>query len=191
MTQIKKNRSASKKRVSKKDWLDAALDLLRSGGIEAVRVERLAERLGVAKSGFYYHFRDRNGLQDALLDHWVQLDGTPLMEERRFAEATPAERLKIVAEVVDAADLSRYDFAVRQWARHDARVRRIWRKEMNKRIIHIRGLFSELGFEGDQLEMRTRMFVAYQVSERDLFTDLSAKQRARLREHRLKLLLQD
>lgn len=190
MIQIKGNSVLVKKRVSKQDWLNASLDLLRAGGIEAVRVERLADKLNVAKSGFYYHFRDRADLHKALLDHWLQLDGTPFLKERRFAEASPAEKLAIVAEVVDQADLSRYDNAIRQWARQDSKVRRVWRKEMNKRLEHIRGLFRALGFEGEQLEMRVRTFVAYQVGERELFSELSAKDRSRLRSLRLKLLVE-
>ncbi|WP_170481777.1 TetR/AcrR family transcriptional regulator [Ruegeria arenilitoris] len=178
-----------KKRVSKQDWLNAALDLLRAGGIEAVRVERLADKLNVAKSGFYYHFRDRTDLHKALLDYWLQLDGTPFLRERRFAEASPVEKLAIVADVVDQADLSRYDNAIRQWARQDPKVRRVWRKEMNKRLEHIRGLFRAIGFEGEQLEMRVRTFVAYQVGERELFSELSAKERFRLRSIRLTLLV--
>ncbi|MEP4805284.1 MAG: TetR/AcrR family transcriptional regulator [Hyphomicrobiales bacterium] len=191
MTQIKGGKTVGKKRFSKQDWLDSALDLLRTGGIEAVRVERIADKLGVAKSGFYYHFRDRAGLQKALLDHWVQLDGAPFLEERQFSEASPVEKLAIVADVVDSADLSRYDNAIRQWAHQDAKVRRVWRKEMNKRLEHIRGLFRSIGFEGEQLEMRVRTFVAYQVSERELFSELSAKNRSKLRSLRLKLLISD
>ncbi|MGI9364024.1 MAG: TetR/AcrR family transcriptional regulator [Rhizobiaceae bacterium] len=189
MTQNDQIRPKSKKRVSKQDWLDAALDLLQKGGIEAVRVERLADQLNVAKSGFYYHFRDRNDLHDRLLDHWLLLDGLPLSEEQRFEATSASERLATVAEVVDRADLSRYDFAIRQWARQDKKVSRIWRKEMNKRLTHILRIFSDFGFTDDQLEMRARMFVAYQVCERELFPDLTAKERSRLRRHRLKLLL--
>ncbi len=189
MTQIKGNQAAPRKRVSKQDWLDAALALLRTGGIEAVRVERLSEKLGVAKSGFHYLFSDRDDLHNPFLDQGLQLDGRPLMEERRFAEAKPEERLKIVAEVVDRANLGRYDFAIRQWARNDPRVRRIWRKEINKRLAHIRSLFSDLGFTGDELEMRVRSFVAYQVGERDLFEELSTPEHAMLRQLRLQLLL--
>lgn len=179
----------SKNRVSKQDWLDAALDLLRASGIEAVRVERIADKLEVSKGGFYYHFRDREDLHDRLLDHWLRLDDTPLLNEQSLNEASPLERLEIICETVDRADLGRYDFAIRQWARQDKRVSRIWRKEMSKRLSHIVNLFSELGFKGEELEMRARLFVAYQVSERNLFPDLSAKERTRLRRLRLKLLV--
>lgn len=177
-----------KKRVKKRDWLTKALELLVAGGIEAVRVERLASKLGVAKSGFYYHFRDRADLYDAMLKHWLDLDQEPITKLAEYPDASPAEQLQIVAELVDRADLSRYDFSVRQWARQDPKVRRIWRAEMKKRIGQIRDLFSALGFEGAELEVRTRLFVAYHVTERDLFPDLTSAERAKMRERRVEYL---
>ena len=176
-------------RVSKQDWLQAALDLLRTGGIEAVRVERLAKMLNVAKSGFYYHFNDRSDLHDALLEYWVRIDYAPILADESRANASTEERLAAIAEIVDRADLSRYDSAIRQWAQSDQKVRKVWRAEMQKRIGTIRELLRGLGFEGDNLEMRTRLFVGYQVAERELFGDLTRADRDRLRKLRLRMLL--
>ena len=58
------------KRVSKSDWLETALEFLRREGIDAVRVEALARKLGVAKSGFYWHFREHRQLMQEMLDYW-------------------------------------------------------------------------------------------------------------------------
>jgi AcrR family transcriptional regulator len=190
MTEIKHPGTKPKTRVKKSDWLKLALEVLEEGGIQAVRVEIMAARLNVAKSGFYYHFRDRDDLYEKMLDHWLTMDGAPLVRERMAEAVSPQDRLRIVADVVDKAGLSRFDVAVRQWARQDQKVRRVWRAEMKKRIAHIRGFFAELGFEGDDLEMRTRTFVAYQTSERDLFDDLSVKDREKMRSLQIALLTQ-
>lgn len=189
MVDPKGEKPPRKKRVGKQDWLDAALDLLKKSGIEAVRVERLAEKLGVAKSGFYYHFRDREGLLAQLLQHWVSVDHLPILEDRQLVKEPPEKRLLAIAEAVDRANLSRYDLAIRQWARTDQKVRRVWRAEMDKRLQIIRGLFSELGYSDDDLEMRVRLFVGYHVSERELFSELNSAERERLRMLRLALIL--
>ena len=39
-------------------------------GPDAVRVEALAQALGVTKGGFYWHFADRRALLDEMLDAW-------------------------------------------------------------------------------------------------------------------------
>jgi len=56
--------------LTPEDWLRAArLGLLR-GGVEAVRVEKLARELRVTKGSFYWHFKDRDELLELLLREW-------------------------------------------------------------------------------------------------------------------------
>lgn len=176
------------RRVSKSDWLRAALDFLRREGIEGVRVERLAAHLSVAKSGFYYHFRDRDHLRAELLDKWKSVDGLPFDLPLQPDETNVAEVLNRVAETVEKYRLGELDFAIRQWATGDPHVRKVYRKEMKLRVEHIRGAFALLGFEGDDLEARARMFVAYTTSEATLFPDLKASEKKRMRALRIELL---
>ena len=55
---------------SREDWLLGARMALLRGGVEAVRVEKLARTLGVTKGSFYWHFKDRNELLELLLREW-------------------------------------------------------------------------------------------------------------------------
>jgi AcrR family transcriptional regulator len=57
-------------RLAKHDWLRAARLALIRGGPDAVRVEPLARDLKVTKGSFYWHFRDRDQLLEALLCEW-------------------------------------------------------------------------------------------------------------------------
>ena len=57
-------------RTPRSSWIDAGLRALAGGGPEAVRIETLAQSLGVTKGGFYWHFEDRRALLDELLDAW-------------------------------------------------------------------------------------------------------------------------
>ena len=56
--------------MAREDWLRAARKALLKGGPAAVRVEALARRLKVTKGSFYWHFRDREELLEALLREW-------------------------------------------------------------------------------------------------------------------------
>ncbi|MCB1313688.1 MAG: TetR/AcrR family transcriptional regulator, partial [Sedimentitalea sp.] len=57
-------------KVTREDWLAVALDALVSDGVEQVKVLALAERLDVSRSSFYWYFKSRQDLLDALLRHW-------------------------------------------------------------------------------------------------------------------------
>jgi AcrR family transcriptional regulator len=53
-------------------WIEAGLKELANSGVGGVRVEVLAQRLGVTKGGFYRRFKDRRALLNAVLDEWAR-----------------------------------------------------------------------------------------------------------------------
>ena len=82
-----------KPRLSREDWITAALDAIAQGGLGAVAVEPLAARLGVTKGSFYSHFSTRDELIDAALESWEHSHGQAELDQ--FAAIDdPAERLQ-------------------------------------------------------------------------------------------------
>ena len=59
---MKKAKINKIKRVSKDQWFTKALDTLETSGVEAVKIEKLAKELGISRSGFYWHFKNRQNL---------------------------------------------------------------------------------------------------------------------------------
>jgi AcrR family transcriptional regulator len=174
-------------RRSKADWFRAALAALAKEGVQGVRVERLARDLGVAKSGFYWHFRDRADLLRGLLRYWAQEYTEIVSGDSQIRATHPVERIRRVMEMIVDRDLSRYDLAMRLWAAHDPMAMRAFRRVYRTRLGFLRDAFAELGFEGDELEMRTRLFVCYHSWEQISFRD-SKKACRRFMDRRLRLL---
>ena len=136
------------------DWISAALAALAEGGIEAVKVERLAARLGVSKGSFYWHFKDRPALLAALLDLW---DGnfTQQLIDEAAGLPTPAARLRKVAELALAAtmegvDSARAEAAVQAWATTDEAAAKRLRGVEEVRIDYIAGELEAAGMPGAQ-----------------------------------------
>ena len=59
-------------RLGPKEWMRAARMALLKGGPSAVRVEKLARELRVSKGSFYWHFKNRAELLEALLREWEE-----------------------------------------------------------------------------------------------------------------------
>ena len=177
------------KRVSKAEWLSKALALLEKEGPEAVRVERLARELGISKSGFYWHFKDREELRAEMVRYWASeftkvVTTNPLMQE-----GTPRERLERTMCMIIDHDLARYDLPLRLWAAADAVIARSVRAVFREREEFARGIFRELGFRGEDLEMRTRFFLCFHSWERSMFWTDSKKSRRESVRRRADLLI--
>ena len=182
-------KSPRRKRVSKAEWLGQALDVLASEGIQGVRVERLARNLGIAKAGFYWHFRDRRDLMQSLLDYWTHEFTAVVTEKPGLLEGDPQKRLYKTMLMILEHHLTKYDLAIRGWAAHDPIAAKAVRLVNRMRLDFVRSIFSDIGFRGRELEMRTRLFVCYHSWEQAMFGDLSKDERRKLLRLRHKLLV--
>ncbi|EYD75224.1 Transcriptional regulator, TetR family [Rubellimicrobium mesophilum DSM 19309] len=99
-------------------WLDAAYEALVEGGVDAVRILPLAQRLNLARTSFYWFFKDREELLAALADRWAAKNSAALIAATQaYAETESEAMLNVIAAVIDPAVFdSRFEFAVRSWA---------------------------------------------------------------------------
>ncbi len=163
----------TKKNIEKKQWLEAALETLVSKGVEGVKIERLSKRLNTSRSGFYWHFKNREELLQAMIDFWIQ-KYTRIVTDRSGVSKQDAEKrlLEIMKRVSDE-NLAKYDLAMFAWAKMDSKAQEAVEQVIKLRCDFIRKIFTDLGFKGDELEMRTRLFVCYHSWESIMFPETS------------------
>ena len=178
-----------KQRRSKADWLEAGLEALELRGVEGVRVEQLARTLKVAKSGFYWHFRDRAHLLEEMLEFWAHEYTEVVTANAELSALPPEQRLLATTNMILEHDLARYDLPFRAWAQTDGAVRARVAGVYDSRLRWIRKIFRELGFAGTDLEMRARLFVCYHTWERTMFPGQSKAQARRMIKRRVAFLL--
>ncbi len=173
---------------SRNDWLEAALEMMGEGSLADLTIERLAKRLKVAKSGFYWHFRSRQALLDALLEYWAEDLTQSVTDNHELHSFEPKTRLLETSEAILRFDLARHDLAVRHAAEKDEKIAQIVQRVTDLRLDFVRRAFSELGFSGDELEMRTLLFVGYHTWETTTFKSMTKERRKELIKRRIDLL---
>src|SRR6478735_631029 len=113
-------RVAAPVRTPREEWVSAALAALASGGPAAVRVESLAQSLGVSKGGFYWHFKDRSALLEEVLASWEQHMVDEVITQVDGTRADARTRLRQLFDLAATrADLLEVELAVRDWARRE------------------------------------------------------------------------
>lgn len=147
-------------RTPREKWIEEGLSVLAADGPEAVRVERLAKRLGVTKGGFYGYFADREALLEEMLGAWEResVDEVLIQVERESDDPrTRAHRAGVLTFSDDR--LLPIDLAIRDWARRNDAVAERLRRVDNRRM----GLLREtIGtFCDDPAEVEARSLLAF------------------------------
>jgi AcrR family transcriptional regulator len=144
-------------RTPRDSWIEAGLRALAAGGPGAVRIEVLAQELGVTKGGFYGHFADRNALLEEVLDTWERraIDETIAHAERKGGDVRV--RIRRAGALTFSAELLPVDLAVRDWARRDPAVAERLRRVDNGRMAYLRELFGEICRDEDEVEARSTL----------------------------------
>jgi AcrR family transcriptional regulator len=105
------------------DWVAAALEALAQQGAEGVRVEALATQLKVTKGSFYWHFKDRAALLEAMLGEWERLATTQVIVALE-PEAAPKARLqKLLRLAARHPRAARTEQAIRAWGAREPAAR--------------------------------------------------------------------
>lgn len=174
--------------MSRDEWVLEGLEVLNESGMDQVTIHKLARRLGIARSGFYWHFKDRKALHDAMLLDWERLTTKTISDNQEIASLAPFDRLLRIAELVQDFGLSDYDVALYHWAMQSKKAARRVRAVTKLRFKYVQHAFAELGFEGEALELRTMLFVTFTMWEGATFSYIpQSKRRAMIRE-RVELL---
>jgi len=169
-----------KKGISKEQWLVKALELLESNGFEAVKIERLAKLLSTSRSGFYWHFKNRQDLLQHLLDFWALEYTSVLIDDLSMKKLPADKRLLCAMKMIRDHKLAKYDLAMNAWAQVDPLVHEIVQKVVKMRLDFSREIFVELGFAGDDLEMRAQLFTCYHTWEGVMFTNVDQDENLKL-----------
>ncbi len=155
--------------------MKAAVRAIGGGGVDAVAVEPLAKKLGVTKGSFYWHFKNRGALLEAVLERWEEecteeviaaAEGISDPRERLvrvFDEATSDEPLGGGHASESGIFFTRaFEQAISD-AADDPGVGPVLRRVSERRVDYLRDCYRTLGFSPDEASHRALLVYAAYV----------------------------
>ena len=170
---------AAPTRTPRSSWIEEGLRALGVGGPDAVRVEKLAQALGVTKGGFYWHFDGRGALLDELLDAWERVVIDDVIERVDGGGGDARTKLRRLFDLAGSiADMLNVELAIRDWARRDASVAERLRRIDNRRMAYMLPLFSEFCPDPDEAEVRCFLAMSVFIANHFIAADHEHRSRA-------------
>ena len=146
------------------DWLQTALEIFVAEGIDAVRITRLANDLGVTRGSFYWHFQNREDLLHSLVSYWKDKNTAAITDSIAQAPSLVDGILRFFETCVDAALFDpRLDLALREWARRSESIHRLVDSEDAARIEALRRFYQRFDYPMPQALIRARVLYYSQI----------------------------
>ncbi|MBE1297475.1 TetR/AcrR family transcriptional regulator [Phycobacter azelaicus] len=165
MTDRQRIQDPSRQTTSEEAWLTAAYEVLTAQGVEAVKIMPLAKRLGVSRTSFYWHFKDREALLEAMIRYWEDKNtGTLVARTEAYAENV----FEAVFNLFDCwldPDLfdSRLDLAIRNWARSDPALQARLDQADARRQRAMTDMLTRFGYDAEEAEIRALTMIYTQI----------------------------
>lgn len=152
-------------RGSREVWLGAAREAFLDSGIDAVKIQPLANRLGLSRTSFYWFFEDRDAVLQALLDDWEATNTRRLVQaSEAFAETIAEAALNVISVFLPGGGfVSRLDLAVRGWAHQSDAVAATVIATDEVRLSALRAMFERFGYAVDESDVRARTMYLVQI----------------------------
>jgi AcrR family transcriptional regulator len=169
---------AAPTRTPRSRWIEEGLRALAAGGPDAVRIEPLAQALGVTRGGFYWHFDDRRALLEEMLDTWERASTDEVVERVERQGGDARTKLRRAGALTFSDWLLPIDLAVRDWSRRDPTVAERLRRVDNRRMDYLRSLFGAFCPDQDDVEARSMLAFSLLIGNHFMAADHGARSRA-------------
>lgn len=171
------------------DWLQAAVTQFTEKGIGAVKITRLANQLNVTRGSFYWHFKNRQELLQAIVLFWSQKNSQSIMAAVQNVNNLEEGIIALYSCWLDPNQFDpKLDLAMRDWARHEKKIKdQVLSADRN--CIHaISQFFIRLGVEKVEAMTRARTIYFCQVGYYMLGLEESMEQRLQYLEDTVSIL---
>ena len=166
-------------RTPRSSWIEEGLRALAASGPDGVRIELLAQALGVTRGGFYWHFDDRRALLEEILDAWERASVDEVIARVESEEGDARAKLRRLSALAASGDEPlRTDLAVRDWARREPAVAERLRRVDNRRMEYVRSLFGAFCPDEDEVEARCLVFYSLWIGSHFIAADHGSRTRA-------------
>jgi AcrR family transcriptional regulator len=146
---------------TREDWIKAGIDILEKQGIDNVKIELMARKMGITKGGFYGYFLNRDTFLQAMLDYWAELFTSRIMKIIEGLEGNLSEKLRKLLNLVDDRKYDALEISMFAWANKDPKAKTVVMRVVKDRLLFVTNLFLEGGFSRNEAANRAHLVHHY------------------------------
>jgi AcrR family transcriptional regulator len=150
------------KNSSRERWIELAKETIIKKGVEAINVDVMSKKLGVAKTSFYHFFNSKAEFLNMVFEKGIY-DGTQALITKLSLVSDPKMRIKALIKVIFNENLKNELFLrqLRTYGMHNKKIANLIDTTEKQRISFLKGILLELDFDEVSAERRSSFFYIY------------------------------
>jgi len=154
--------------ATKEDWISLGYDLFSQEGISGIVVEKMAAKLRVNKSSFYWHFKTKKDFLNEIISFWIATDTTAIIE-RVESKSGPKEKWNSLIEIVFKKEPHLdFIFFLKRYALKDKRIQALIDEIDSKRISYTQHLLIQIGYSKKEALIKSKLFYKYLIGYHEM-----------------------
>ncbi|PHS08380.1 MAG: hypothetical protein COA88_06565 [Kordia sp.] len=154
--------------AKKEDWIIQGYKLFSENGINGIVVEKMALKLKINKSSFYWHFKTKKDFLNEIISYWASTDTDRIIT---MVESKPLGKEKFNALIELAFKKEPYldfIFFLKRYALKDKTIQTLIDKIDSQRIDYTKSILIEMGFSENEAFIKSTLFYKYLIGYHEM-----------------------
>jgi len=154
--------------VKKQDWINLGYKLFSENGISGIIIEKMAKKLKVNKSSFYWYFKTKNIFVEQLILFWVQNETEQIIELANN-EKIATEKFKILMSVIYKQNpFLDFVFYLKRYALKKKEIQNVIGKIDSQRIEYVKNLLYEMEYSEKEAKIKSSLLYKHLIGYHEI-----------------------
>jgi AcrR family transcriptional regulator len=154
--------------AKKEDWIQLGYKLFSEKGINGIVVEKMALKLNVNKSSFYWHFKTKKDFLNEIIAFWVSKHTNSIITT---VESKPPGKEKFI-ELIELAFKKEpyldFMFYLKRYALKDKKINMLIDKIDNQRIDYTKSILIEMEVSENEALIKSTLLYKYLIGYHEM-----------------------
>jgi len=154
--------------ATKEDWIDLGFQRFSEKGISGIVIEKMAEKLKVNKSSFYWHFKTKEEFIQQLIEFWITSETERIIELTNNEKSALQKFKTLIKLSYKKMPNQDFIFYLKRYAQKEKKTKSIIEKIDFERIEYVKKLLMEIGYPEQDATIKSSLFYKHLIGYHEM-----------------------
>ncbi len=154
--------------AKKTDWIQLGYLQFAKQGISGIVVEKMAKKLNVNKSSFYWHFKTKIDFVNEIISYWVITNTNQIIALTDHEKSGKEKFEKLIELSFKKEPYLDFIFFLKRYALKNKKIQSTIDEIDNQRIEYTKNILIEMGFSSSEATIKSILFYKYLIGYHEM-----------------------